>query len=357
MFVGPKVRAEACWFILNATSCGTDDQIDFMIQHGSISALGGMLGESSMVIMALEGLERVLQVGHKRDKKMLDSPDASEPKDATGGSHFDVNECGQCPGCQRVAGEYCETIPLYDNPDLPTPSSSFSLATEQAMARRNISMSSSSSLTTSATGNMMVAKQAAKIWREHFVTCAICNNAYSRISVQVDYCKECKCHVCHKCNCTVFHLSYQEELWDNAEIDLEKPSKSKKKKQKAKMKKESRERAMAERGAEPVDGPGSGAEMRVKKIVTGEIAGDSDVNSGNRVGEVDLKEDWEQRELEEERQKHEEKEKDFHELFPEDGFEDDGDDLVDFFQKSGSILALAGKLGILDTSVPAEGKY
>ena len=44
-------------------------------------------------------------------------------------------------------------------------------------------------------------------------------------------------------------------------------------------------------------------------------------------------------------------------LNPEDGFEDDGDDLVDFFQKSGSILALAGKLGILDTSVPAEGKY
>ena len=32
-----------------------------MVQHGSVSVLGEMLGESAMVMLALEGLERVLQ--------------------------------------------------------------------------------------------------------------------------------------------------------------------------------------------------------------------------------------------------------------------------------------------------------
>lgn len=57
-----EVKNEACWVVLNATSCGSDLQIEYLVQQGCIAILGELLGETSMVMMALEGLERILQV-------------------------------------------------------------------------------------------------------------------------------------------------------------------------------------------------------------------------------------------------------------------------------------------------------
>lgn len=56
------------------------------------------------------------------------------------------------------------------------------------------------------------------------------------------FCDECKCYVCSNCNCQVYHLSYQEELWAESEQKTEqkkssKKNKNKKKKEKAKQKK------------------------------------------------------------------------------------------------------------------------
>ena len=302
-----EVKAEACWFILNATSCGTDEQIEFMVQHGSISVLGEMLGENSMVMMALEGLERVLQVGKKTKEKILDIPDSmsrdlqaqAQARDA----HTDQDDCGKCEECRKKMADYCEEISDDGN--------EFSLSNEQANARRAISMSSSSSLSMSSTGSVQIAKQASKIWREHFVTCQICSNAYSKLSSSVKYCAECKCFVCMKCDCEVFHLSYQESLWE--ESKEEKVSKSKKKKQKAKAKKE-KEKEKHEMPS------------------TATIVNGHDDNVSN--GTVELKSELQ---------------KDFDELFPEDGFEDDEGDLVGFLEESGSILALAEKIGICNT--------
>lgn len=42
-----------------ATVC---DQIEYLVQEGGIKVLGELLKQSSMVMMALEGLERILEV-------------------------------------------------------------------------------------------------------------------------------------------------------------------------------------------------------------------------------------------------------------------------------------------------------
>lgn len=40
-------------------------QIEYLVQEGGIKVLGELLKQSSMVMMALEGLERILQVGRR----------------------------------------------------------------------------------------------------------------------------------------------------------------------------------------------------------------------------------------------------------------------------------------------------
>ena len=58
----PEVKSEACWVVLNATSCGSDLQIEYLVRQGCVDVLADLLSETSMVMMALEGLERILQV-------------------------------------------------------------------------------------------------------------------------------------------------------------------------------------------------------------------------------------------------------------------------------------------------------
>ncbi|KAE9018004.1 hypothetical protein PF010_g6060 [Phytophthora fragariae] len=106
-----------------------------------------------MVMMALEGLERILQVG-ELEAKRTDSPN---------------------PYASLMASANIETLVSHK----------------------------------SAT----VAKRASRIWQQHFVTCAICLGPFSKHSNDTFFCAECKCNVCKNCDCTVFHLKYQESLW------------------------------------------------------------------------------------------------------------------------------------------------
>ncbi|CEG47720.1 importin subunit alpha-1-like [Plasmopara halstedii] len=148
-----EVKSEACWVVLNATSCGSDSQIEYLVNQGCIQILGNLLEETSMVMMALEGLERILQVG-ELEAKRTDSPN---------------------PYASLMASANIETLVSHK----------------------------------SAT----VAKRATRIWQQHFVTCAICLGPFSKHSNDTFFCAECKCNVCKNCDCTVFHLKYQESLW------------------------------------------------------------------------------------------------------------------------------------------------
>ena len=153
-----EVRSEACWVVLNATSCGSDSQIEFLVREGCIGVLGDLLGEANMVMMALEGLERILQVGEEEGVRM---------------GTANPYACMLSPG-----------------------------KIEELEGHRQAGIS----------------KRAGRIWKEHFVTCAICSRTYSKQAPEVRFCGECKCSVCAGCNCMVFHLSYQEELWNEMSV-------------------------------------------------------------------------------------------------------------------------------------------
>jgi hypothetical protein len=188
-----EVRSEACWAVLNATSCGSDSQIDVLVKEGCVSVLGVLLGEPSMVMMALEGLERVLQVEESRETTRREK----RRKENKG---IDDNDAA--------------------NPALVSAS-----LIEKALEKHNSSA---------------VTKRATRIWKQHFVSCALCNESFSKHrTTDATFCEECKCYVCSKCDCKVYHLSYQEELWAASEEKTEakknaKKSKNKKKKQKQK---------------------------------------------------------------------------------------------------------------------------
>lgn len=62
-----EVRSEACWVVLNATSCGSDEQIEILVEEGCVNVLGVLLAEPSMIMMSMEGLERVLQTEEAKD--------------------------------------------------------------------------------------------------------------------------------------------------------------------------------------------------------------------------------------------------------------------------------------------------
>ena len=56
------VRTEACWIVLNATSCGSERQIETLVRAGAVRVLCALMRDCHMVMMALEGLEKILQV-------------------------------------------------------------------------------------------------------------------------------------------------------------------------------------------------------------------------------------------------------------------------------------------------------
>ena len=189
-----EVRSEACWVVLNATSCGSDSQIEILVDEGCVSVLGVLLSEASMVMMALEGLERVLQVEETREV---------------------------------IRREQIENGEIEDDESSRTPTLVSSALIEKARKSNNSSA---------------VIKRADRIWKQHFVSCALCKKSFSKHRTSdASFCDECKCYVCHNCNCKVYHLDYQEELWAETEKSEQKnktkKNKNKKKKDKAKQKK------------------------------------------------------------------------------------------------------------------------
>jgi hypothetical protein len=189
-----EVRSEACWVVLNATSCGSDSQIEVLVDEGCVSVLGVLLSEASMVMMALEGLERVLQVEETREV---------------------------------IRREQIENGEIEDDESSRTPTLVSSALIEKARKSNNSSA---------------VIKRADRIWKQHFVSCALCKKSFSKHRTSdASFCDECKCYVCHNCNCKVYHLDYQEELWAETEKselkNKSKKNKNKKKKDKAKQKK------------------------------------------------------------------------------------------------------------------------
>lgn len=190
-----EVRSEACWVVLNATSCGSDPQIEVLVDEGCVAVLGVLLSEASMVMMALEGLERVLQVEEARE---------------------------------IVRREQIESGEIDDDEDNRTPTLVSAALIENARDSHNSSA---------------VTKRAERIWKQHFVSCALCNMSFSKHrTFDASFCEECKCHVCCNCDCRVYHLDYQEELWaaseeQTAQKKNAKKSKNKKKKEKFKLKK------------------------------------------------------------------------------------------------------------------------
>ena len=193
-----EVRSEACWVVLNATSCGSDSQIEVLVDEGCVSVLGVLLDEPSMVMMALEGLERVLQVEETRETARREQKKKAGKKD---------DDSSDEHGAPMLVS---------------------SSLIEKALDKHNSSA---------------VNKRATRIWKQHFVSCALCNESFSKHrTTDATFCEECKCYVCSKCDCKVYHLSYQEELWAATEEKTEakksaKKSKNKKQKKKQKQKK------------------------------------------------------------------------------------------------------------------------
>eukprot|EP00924_Labyrinthula_sp_SR-Ha-C_P015035 maker-scaffold_9-snap-gene-6.50-mRNA-1 protein AED:0.01 eAED:0.01 QI:97/0.66/0.5/1/1/1/4/0/934 len=166
--VDQDVKIEACWVLLNATSCGSDLQIEKLVMLGCVTVLCALLEDASMVMMALEGIEKVMNVGQHLS---------------------DLRDCGDLDA-KRVLDGYNSEAKKLDTQKL-----------EALQAHRSSA----------------IAKRASRIWKSYFVVCAICSQAYSKYTSQAVFCQECKCYVCANCDCTVFHLSYQKKLWSEME--------------------------------------------------------------------------------------------------------------------------------------------
>lgn len=309
-----EVKSEACWVVLNATSCGSDSQIEYLVNQGCIQILGNLLEETSMVMMALEGLERILQVG-ELEAKRTGSPN---------------------PYASLMASANIETLVSHK----------------------------------SAT----VAKRATRIWQQHFVTCAICLGPFSKHSNDTFFCAECKCNVCKNCDCTVFHLKYQESLWmeeteketnEKQARQASKRSKRQKKRQRTKERKAALLRGQKatlsngkgskqnqqHKGSQQQDNSSSdedsstksgGGDSRRRRHHADESASENDTNGSN-----DEEEDGGVTILGEEEEGTMEEEDNVDVL---DGMVDANDKLVSYLLETGSIMALAERLDLEDDS-------
>ena len=168
-----------------------------------------------MVTMALEGLERVLQVEENREmarrKRAMKRVQLNESDD--------------------------------ESLDELSPLVSASLI-EKALKKH--------------TATPQVTKRAGRIWEQHFVSCALCRESFSKHrTADAKFCNECKCYVCSNCNCEVYHLSYQEELWAATEEKNEaskQAKKSKKQKKKEKRKNKTKVQTASGGGASNANG-------------------------------------------------------------------------------------------------------
>ena len=139
--------------------------------------------------MALEGLERVLQVGQGGKLQKLIPPDLIPDIPSTGGtasgpksvavaprSSSDANSndgCGRCKECRKSAE--LSSICFEQETGHPPVGimNDYHKGTSSGMYGSSRS---------GAPDVMMIAKQASQVWKEHFATCALCTNSYSKVS-------------------------------------------------------------------------------------------------------------------------------------------------------------------------------
>jgi len=98
------VRTEACWVLLNALTCGSEGQLEVLVRAGAVRALCALLSDPGMLSVAVDGLDKVLQVGERLSaaaaSRMVVRAMPSMPRefgasaDATGLEAF-------CPRCSQ----------------------------------------------------------------------------------------------------------------------------------------------------------------------------------------------------------------------------------------------------------------
>lgn len=189
-----------------------------------------LLGEAGMVMMALEGLERVLQVEESRETARREQLENGE-----------------------LAGDDGNRSPFFNSASL----------IEKALEKHNSSA---------------VAKRANRIWKQHFVSRALCKKTFSKHRTSdATFCVKCKCYVCSACDCKMYHLSYQEELWAVNEEETEaKKSAKKSKKQK---KKEKQKQKKAKQQVQPQTPDTKAREMNVARSRSSTVTSVSDTGS------------------------------------------------------------------------------
>tara|TARA_B110000091_G_scaffold212647_1_gene259818 strand:+ start:558 stop:965 length:408 start_codon:yes stop_codon:yes gene_type:complete len=58
---------------------GSDLQIEFLVQHGCVAVLCELLSHPNMLVMAMEGLEKLLQVGDERACRLANCKTITDP--------------------------------------------------------------------------------------------------------------------------------------------------------------------------------------------------------------------------------------------------------------------------------------
>ena len=149
--------------------------------------------------MALEGLERVLQVGQGGKIQKLLPPNLLPEPPSTGASITGSSKgtsatsptsssdatpndgCGRCKECRKAAELSAICFETGSPPPSGTPSD-YRKGTSAAMYGPSTSGSGGSTTRSGAPDALLIAKQASLVWKEHFATCALCTNSYSKIS-------------------------------------------------------------------------------------------------------------------------------------------------------------------------------
>jgi hypothetical protein len=148
--------------------------------------------------MALEGLERVLQVGQGGKLQRLlpadmipDLPSvgasASSPRGdvSSSRSSSDANAndgCGRCKECRKAAEL---SAVCFEQGASPPPVGVLN------DYHKGLSSGGGGGGVSSRPGSqdaVLIAKQAALVWKEYFATCALCNNSYCKISGILTHC-------------------------------------------------------------------------------------------------------------------------------------------------------------------------
>lgn len=256
-----SVRTEACWVLLNATSGGTEKQIEMLVRAGVVRTLCSLMRDPSIAIMALEGLDKILQVCERlsttasmlaaRNGRSGFSPVASasapvRPAAPTSSAVEELKPRASAPveaatvalvatagtlGTSTAAhastdassAPFTSGPPAGDDPSLEdllfSEAKSLLHTCRTELLSRNTRDSGSSGSAASGSGssgggasaakNEAMYKRTMRLWDAHFVTCQLCQRTHSRHGGTTRYCNECRCHVCMDCDCSRYHLSFQ----------------------------------------------------------------------------------------------------------------------------------------------------